>query len=216
MKKKFAMIAIWILLIVLLKHFDLLSLNMSTVKELISEHKNYAYLLFIGLWIFRLFFIIPGTTLMILGGVCFGPFEASLLSTIGLVISETFVYLFSRSFVGNKVKNHFQNRHPELNNLLETYNYKFLALGIICPIAPTDIICFLSASIGIKYSTYMLTIIIANTPLRMLYSFIGISLSESTFGLVFVIVSLVFVFAASIKVWKDLKQKQETELNPAA
>lgn len=92
---------------------------------------------------------------------------------------------------------YLENHYPELNGLLETYNFKFLALGIICPIAPADVIFFLSASIGKKYSTYILSITIAVTPLRVLYSFIGFS--ESSVGVVFVIVSLVVVFIVSIK-----------------
>ena len=206
---KFIIIGIWILFIYILKHFDLLTIDINTVKEFISVNKNYSFLLFIGLWIVRLLFLIPGTTLMILGGVFFGPIEALFLSTVGTVLSETLVYIFSKSFAGKNVKTYLVNRHPELNVLLETYNYKFLALGIINPIGPADVICFLSASVGIKYSTYILTIIIASTPLRILYSYIGISLSESTVGLVFIIVSLVLVFTASIKIWNNFKREKQ-------
>lgn len=212
MKKKFIIIASWIVLVYICKYFGLLSLDMNTFKEFISENENYASLLFIGLWIVRLLFFIPGTTLMILGGVCFGPIEGSLLSTVGIVLSSTLIYVFSRSFAGNKMKKYLENRHPELNDLLETYNYKFLALGIICPIAPADVICFLSASGGIKYSTYILTIIIANTPLRILYSFIGTGLLESTVGLVFALLSLVVVLILTIKIWNTTIRKQKTNL----
>lgn len=125
------------------------------------------------------------------------------------ILSGTLVYLFSRSFTNNKVKRFLDNQYPAFNDLLATYIYKFLALGMICPIAPTDIICFLSASVGIKYSTYILTIIIANTPLRMLYSFVGISLLESKLGKALVIITFVLVATISIKVWTTLKQKPE-------
>lgn len=212
MRKKLTIIVIWILFAYTLKHFDLLSLDMNTLKDFISGNKNNAYLLFIGLWLIRLIFFIPGTTLMILGGVCFQPFDALMLSTVGFVLSETLVYIVSRSFAGNKINKYLENRYPELNDLLETYNYKFLAIGVICPIAPADIICFLSASVGIKFSTYIFTIIIASTPLRILYSFMGGNLHKYTVGLVFVIVSLILVFAASIKIWNSLKQKRKIEL----
>ncbi|MFJ5763743.1 TVP38/TMEM64 family protein [Lysinibacillus sp. NPDC093210] len=212
MRKKLTIIVIWILFAYILKHFDLLSLDMNTLKDFISGNKNNAYLLFIGLWLIRFIFFIPGTTLMILGGVCFQPMEALMLSTVGIVLSETIVYIFSRRYAGNKINKYLENRYPELNDLLETYNYKFLAIGVICPIAPADIICFLSASVGIKFSTYIFTIIIASTPLRILYSFMGGSLHNYTVGLVFVIVSLILVFAASIKIWNSLKQKRKIEL----
>lgn len=177
-----------------------------------KEHENYASLLFLGLWMARLLLFIPGTPLVILGGVCFSPIEGFLLSTAGQVLSGTFVYIFSRSISGDRKNNLLADRHPELNQLLKVYNYRFLALGIVCPIAPTDVICFLSASMGIKYSTYILTILIANIPLRMLYSFVGISLTDSIAGAVLVIGSLVLIFASSIKIWNTLKHKQKTEL----
>ncbi len=208
MTKKLLIIAIWFVFLYILKHFQLLPLNLNALNDLISANKNYAYLLFIGLWIIRLILLIPGTTLMILGGVCFQPIEAFMLSTVGIVLSETFVYILSKSFAGNRLNKYLENRYPDLNNLLETYNYKFLAIGVICPIAPADVICFLSASVGIKYSTYIFTVIIASTPLRILYSYMGSNLHEYTVGLVFVIVSLIFVFAASIKIWNSLKQKR--------
>ncbi len=202
---------IWIVFVFLLKHFELLSLDMTTFEAFITENKNYARILFIGLWIVRLLFLIPGTTLMILGGVCFGPVEGFLLSTVGNGLSASLIYLVSRNVANHKVKKYLDNRYPELNGLLETYNYKFLALGIICPVAPADVICFLSASIGIKYATYILTIVISGIPLRLLYSFAGMSLVESTVGIVLVIVSLVIVFIISIKVWNTMKRMKERQ-----
>lgn len=211
LKKKWIIIAIWILFVYLIKHFDLLSLDLTTFEEFITENRNYAFLLYIGLWIVRLLFLIPGTTLMIMGGVCFGPVEGFLLSTVGNGLSASFIYLVSRNVASHHLRKYLDNRYPELNGLLETYNYKILALGIICPIAPADVICFLSASIGIKYSTYILTIVISGIPLRLLYSFVGMSLIESTVGLVLLIVSFAIIFITSIKVWNTMKQKIEMQ-----
>lgn len=57
MRKKLTIIVIWILFAYTLKHFDLLSLDMNTLKDFISGNKNNAYLLFIGLWLIRLIFL---------------------------------------------------------------------------------------------------------------------------------------------------------------
>lgn len=207
MRKKWTIIVIWILIVFIVKHFDILSLNMSTLHDVVSSHKDYAYLLFIGLWLIRLIALIPGTTFMILGGLCFSPMEAFCLSTAGLLLSETVVYSVSKSFAGEKLHQYFKKRYPDLNDLLQTYNYKFLAIGVICPIAPADGICFLSASVGIKFTTYLLTILIASTPLRILYSYIGNNLHDYSMGLVIVIVSFILLFVTSIKIWNTLKQK---------
>lgn len=211
LKKNLIVIAIWILVVFILKYFNLLSLDMHTLKTLISEYRNYAYIVFIGLWIVRLVFLIPGTMLMILGGICFSPVEAFLLSTVGIALSATLIYIVSRCFASHRIRKHLVDRHPELYSLLETYNYKFLALGIIFPIAPADVICFLSASARIQYITYLLTILIAGAPLRLLYSVIGTSLGDSKVGLAFVIVSFVIVFIVSLKIWNDVKKKQKVQ-----
>ncbi|MDJ1630167.1 hypothetical protein QNN00_00345 [Bacillus velezensis] len=73
-----------------------------------------------------------------------------LLSMAGLFISETLVYLFSRKFASEKTTQLLEDKYPDLKVLLEAYNYKFLALGMICPAAPTDVICFLSAKNRVK------------------------------------------------------------------
>ncbi|MCY8997148.1 hypothetical protein [Bacillus inaquosorum] len=101
-----------------------------------------------------------------------------------------------------------ERKHPELKKLLEAYNYKFLALGMICPIASTDVVCFLSAAVGLKYRVYILTVIITNIPLLIFSSFIVINFSESLVGTVLVIVSFVLISVVSIKMWNSLKQKQ--------
>lgn len=123
----------------------------------------------------------------------------------GIILSETLVYLFSKTVIGTKLSRLLEKKRPELGALLETQNYKFLALGIICPIAPTDAICFLSASLGAKYMRYMLTIIVSNLPLLLLYSLIGTSISESLIGMTAGVVLLGGVTVVSINIWNNLK-----------
>ncbi len=200
----------WFLAIYIAKEYHLLSLDMDDLQGFISENTKYAMLLFIALWIIRLLFFIPGVTLMFLGGVCFDSVVSFILSMAGIFLSETLVYVFSRMFSsGNMIKD-LERKHPELKKLLETYNYKFLALGMICPIAPTDVVCFLSAAVGLKYRVYILTVVITNIPLLIFSSFIVINFSESLAGTVLVIVSFVLISVVSIKMWNSLKQKQNT------
>jgi uncharacterized membrane protein YdjX (TVP38/TMEM64 family) len=212
MKKKVVIVVLWVLAIYILKQNHLLSLDKDALKEFISGNTKYAMLLFIAMWIVRLLIAIPGVTLMVLGGICFNPILGFLLSMVGIVLSETLVYIFSRIFSCEKINQLLERKHLELKILFETYNYKFLALGIICPIAPTDLICFLSATVGLKYSIYILTIIISNIPLMILYSFIGTNLSGSLVGIVLVIISFILIAIVSIKIWNNLKQKQKNEL----
>ena len=130
---------------------------------------------------------------MIIGGICFGPVESIILSTLGIFISETIVYFISKYFSNSKLTHLINRKHPEISDLVKKYDYKFLSLGIICPIAPTDIICFLAASIGIKYIKYIVTVIMSNFPVVVLYSFVGTNINSSIYiiGMIFIFVSLI-------------------------
>ena len=207
MKKKLVIVAIWILSVFILKQNHLLSLNLDALKEFITGNTKYAMLLFVSLWIVRLFAFIPGVTLMILGGICFDPLLGFSLSMAGMIISESLVFVLSKTLSSKKLNQFLEHKNPQLKALLEKYNYKFLALGIICPIAPTDAICFLSAAVGIHYRTYILTIMISNIPVVMLYSFLGITIGESFLGFTLIIISVVIVGVITIKIWKNLKQE---------
>ncbi|MDP4104560.1 MAG: VTT domain-containing protein [Bacillota bacterium] len=165
--------------------------------------------LFLGLWIVRLLFFIPGLTLMILGGICFNPLTGFVLSMTGIILSETLVYVVSKLLPLASLNQFLKRKNSNLGKLLEKYNYKFLALGIICPIAPTDAICYLSAAACLNYKTYIFTIILANIPLMLIYSFVGISVSNSLIGITLVILSLVLIAIISVKVWNNLKGEIE-------
>ncbi|MDZ5471455.1 VTT domain-containing protein [Bacillus sp. 31A1R] len=211
MKKKMVIVFIWILAIYILKKNHLLTLDLTSLQHFISNHTHESILIFVGLWVIRLFILIPGVTLMILGGICFNPLIGFVLSMIGMIVSETIVYLLSKTYFSKYIKVHLERKHPEIMALLDTYNYKFLGLGIICPLAPTDVICFLSASVGLKYWKYLLTVLIANTPMMLLYSFVGTSLNESILGIAFVILSFGVVAIISIKIWYNIKRRVESE-----
>jgi uncharacterized membrane protein YdjX (TVP38/TMEM64 family) len=207
LKKKPVIVAIWVLLVYILKQNHLLSLDLDALKELITTNTKYAMFLFVGLWVIRLLAFIPGVTLMILGGICFDPILGFSLSMVGMIISETLVYFVSKALSSKKFNQFLAHKNPQLEALLDKYNYKLLALGIICPIAPTDAICFLSASVGINYLTYILTIMISNIPIMMLFSFLGITIGESLLGVSLIIVSVAIIGVISIKIWNNLKQK---------
>lgn len=209
MKKKLLILALWVLLIYIVKQNNLLSIDLDTLKQVITENTKYAMLLFLGLWIVRLLFFIPGLSLMVLGGICFNPLTGFVLSMIGIILSETLVYIVSKLLPMASMNQFLKRKNPNLGKLLEKYTYKFLALGIICPIAPTDAICFLAATAGLKYKTYIFTIILANIPLMLIYSFVGISISDSLFGITLVILSLLLIAIVSVRIWNNIKGETE-------
>lgn len=166
-----------------------------------------APVIFIALWIIRLVAFIPGMTLMLLGGIIFSPLEAFILSLIGLVISDSLVFLLGKARLFKGFRNNLNKKYSDILILIQKYDYKFLALGVLCPVAPTDAICYLSSYLGIGYLKYIFTFIIANTPALILYSYLGESFQDSIYNTIFIIVTLLATGLLSLKVWNKLKYK---------
>ena len=163
----------WIIFICFLKVTKLSTIDIKTIKIYIQSEEKYGMLIFILAWSMRIFIFIPGTTFMILGGMCFGLENGFLLSMLGIIINESIIYLESTNLIESRLKSFINKRYPKLNIIMKKHDYKVLALGIICPIVSTDVLCFVFASTGIRYSKYILTVIIASVPVILVYSFIG-------------------------------------------
>ncbi|WP_052406379.1 TVP38/TMEM64 family protein [Clostridium culturomicium] len=166
---------------------------------------------FILLWLIRLVAAIPGVTLTILGGLMYSPAEAVVLSLMGLVLSDSLVFLVGRSGLFKSFREKLTKKHGDVMNLVEKYNYKFLALGVLCPVAPTDAICYFSAYLGIGYFKYISTFILSNLPAVFLYSFIGESFQDSIWNTVFIVLTIIASGLMSLKVWNKLKNNTDVE-----
>lgn len=162
---------------------------------------------FIGLWSIRLIAFIPGVTLMLLGGVIFEPNKAFVLSLLGIVISDAIVFAIAKVKILSGLRKRIENKYPEVISLLEAYNYKILGIGVLCPVAPTDAIVFLSSYMGISFSKFLLVFIGANLPALFLYSYLGQSFDGSIFNTIMIVVTLTITGIFSVKLWNELKFK---------
>ncbi|MCI9302591.1 TVP38/TMEM64 family protein [Clostridium sp.] len=188
---------------------DKVALDFSIEKmQRIIESKKFSELIFISLWYLRLILFIPGVTLMILGGLIFDPSKAFLLSMIGIVLSDILVFLLAKSKLLSGFRNKLENKYKDIIDLIEKYNYKILGIGVLCPVAPTDAIVFLSSYVGMKFSRFLVVFIIANIPALFLYSNLGESFQDSNMNTIFIIITLIISGILSIKLWNNLKRKK--------
>ena len=171
------------------------------------DGKSYSEIIFIAMWSLRLVAFIPGVTLMILGGLIFTPGKAFILSLIGIVLSDTLVYLVAKSKVFEGFRNKMVNKYPDLIELVETYNYKILFVGVLCPVAPTDVLVFLSSYLGMSYRKFLVVFTVANLPALLLYSYLGESFQTSVYNSIFIIITLIASGILTIKLWNELRGK---------
>ena len=184
--------------------FNPIDLSIENLKMIIKG-SNIAYLIFLGIWIIRLIAFIPGVSLMLLGGLIFSPIEALILSLLGLVLSDTLVFILVKMDLFEGIKNKIKKKYKDIYKLVEEENHKILAIGVLCPVAPTDVICYLSSYLGLGYRRFIITFIIANIPAVSLYSFLGDSFSNSIYNTVFIIITLIVTSIITIKKWNKLK-----------
>ena len=186
---------------------DSINLNLDLIKDYLNLNSGYAMLIFVALWVLRLALFIPGVTLMLLGGMSFGPLDGFLLSMLGMVISESLIYAVAKIFTNSRLNKYLDNKHPEISELVEQYNLKFLGLGILCPIAPTDAICFLSASTGINYMKFLLIVIIANVPVILSINYIGIGFKNSIYTATMATLTISLITYYTVRIWNRIKNR---------
>lgn len=211
MKKiqKYLIIVFWILIVYFLYHFGLLDIQ--HIQSVIEENEQYAILLFILLSSIRVLIFLPLLPFMIMGGLLFGGFEAFLYSFIGLFFAETIVYFVAVTFSKTKFVQKQKMKYGHLLPFFERYNDKFLALGILAPFGATEIICFLSATTGIRYWKYIVTVMLVNVPTVLLYSLVGDSYNQSLGGILAMIGLWIFTIGLGsyivYKMKKDMKKE---------
>lgn len=201
-----AIIIVMVLCIFLFNDNINMDFNIESLRVWIENHQ-FVEMLFILLWSLRLVLFIPGVTLMVLGGLIFQSEKAFILSLVGIVLSDTLVFLLAKSKMLGGLRKKISEKYPEIISMIESYSYKILGVGVLCPVAPTDVIVFLSSYVGMKFSKFLLVFITANIPALFLYSYLGESFQGSSMNTIFIIVTLVISGVLSIRLWNDLRRK---------
>ncbi|PLS19077.1 hypothetical protein CVD28_01335 [Bacillus sp. M6-12] len=212
-KKKYIILLIWVLILGLLYINDLLTFDIEQIQGVLEESQPYGMVLFVLLFAIRIFLLLPSLPFMIMGGLLFGGWKGFILSLIGLTISLTFVYFIATVFSESDRVQKIKNKHQKLFPIIERYNQKFLAVGILAPVANTDVVCLLSTFTGISYVRYLITITIVNVPTVLLYSFMGNTYNTSFTGMITVGIFSILNFSVGLyilyKIKKDMKTLKE-------
>ena len=172
------------------------------ITVFLNNYSQYSLLLFLIIATLRIFTFIPCTFFIIIGGMLFSPLEAFILTTIANLLSEIILFFFTKVTIGMNYQNKIIYKYPRIYNLIQKNNVQILALGISSPIVPSDIICFFSVLTGISFKKYVLTIFIADTPIILLYTFLGISMRYSIYVFVVTLIGVILVGYFNFKKWK--------------
>ena len=207
--KKIFIVVIWVGLFIFLYNYNFITTDPVQIKAILESHPAIMIEMFILLSVVRVLFFIPGVVFMVLGGLCFGPVTGFLLSMLSTIISETIVYIIGRYFAVGRIKEYLHKNHSELIQLTDKYGHDFLSLGILCPIAPTDLVCLISSILNLNYKKYLLTVIFANFPMMLLYSYLGSSILDFTSksGVMVLVIGIVLIY--TVVIWLKIKSENK-------
>ncbi|MBP2058041.1 putative membrane protein YdjX (TVP38/TMEM64 family) [Lactobacillus colini] len=118
--------------------------------------------------------IIPGGISLLGGVVFFGPVWGFIYNYVGICIGSIIIFFLARyygkPFILHLVSEETYQKYMKWTKNQRKYNW-FFALCIIAPAAPDDVLCMISGLTEMKFSTYLLIIILGKPWTIAAYSF---------------------------------------------
>lgn len=200
---KIIVLVVWALIVFVFLKYQLYTNGTDKIIQFLNTYKNYAPFLFLIIASLRIFTLIPCTVFIIIGGVLFNPFEAFFLTAAANLISEILLFFFARLTFGMSYQNKIIDKHPKIYNMIKKNSVQILALGVSSPVVPSDVVCFFSVLAEISLIKYVLTIFLADTPVILLYTFLGISIKYSIYVFLVMLVLVIIVNLINFKRWNN-------------
>lgn len=187
MRNKIILFSIFIVLIALIKYFDLDTYftfeNLKSQKEILGSYVKENYVLtiviFILIYIISVAFIIPiATVLTLAGGFLFGSIEGTLFVNIGATIGAGFAFLFARYIFGAKLQEKYSAQLEKFNKELTENKYQYLFSLRFLPIFPFFLVNFLAGLTKVDFKTFIITTSLGIIPGSFVYTYAGSQLSS--------------------------------------
>lgn len=209
--KKVAIVIVWVAMAVFLYKAGLITTDTHKIRRILEGHHHKATIIFLFISVARIIVFIPSAVLIVLGGTIFGPVKGFILSMIALVISESIVFFIGKYYVGEKANGYLYRKHGDIMKLMEKYRDKFLIVGMLCPLAPLDVICFISSMFGYSYRKFVAILVVTHIPFVTLCSLLGESYEKSIINKIVIASLLLVLLYYTSRTWRTFKK----ELNGA-
>lgn len=193
----------WAAILLIFFKYELYNNGTDKIIKFLNTYEEYSVLLFLIIASLRIFTLIPCTVFIIIGGVLFSPLEAFILTAIANLISEILLFFFVKLTFGMSYQKRIIQKYPKIYNMIKENSVKILALGVSSPVVPTDVVCFFSVLTEITLIKYILTIFIADTPIILLYTFLGVSIKYSIYVFIVMLIVLILANLINFKKWNS-------------
>jgi len=133
-----------------------------------------AYGLYLLLGSIRGLTLVPSAGLMLLAIPFFPPAPLFALTVLGILISSTSIYYFSRSL---HLAEYFERKHKAkiegMRSLLQKNPTAIVVVWSFFPLAPTDLICYLCGVLRIRFDRFILGVLVGEGAICAIYVFVG-------------------------------------------
>lgn len=207
LKKKYKailLIMIWAVTFICLYKAGLLTTDMDKTRNIITGDPAVSMITFVVISTLRVIFFIPQTVFIFIGSMLFGPYSGFMLSFVSLILSQSIMYVVGRYFNSSILSDNFMQKNGYLIDTLKEYSYKILALGIVCPVTPSDLITASAGLIKLNYKKCILVTAIADAPMIFLYGFLGTGFKDSNFLKVLSLILIVFISYYAFLIWNKI------------
>ncbi len=206
---KIFIVIMYIFLLVFLYKMGFLTTDVNKLKEVVLRNPNLIITTFMLLSTLRVFIFIPNTVFCILSGLIFTPLKALILSTIGTIASLSIIFYIGKSFISKNIKKFVLKKYPYMESMLDQYGAKLFTVGLLCPIAPGDLLCLLLSTLNISFSRYLKIIIFTHVPWIILFTLVGNSVNHSFIGTLLLSVSILSATVYSFYFWNKIKNSSK-------
>ena len=146
--------------------------DISFLQRFIDDHR----LMVISVYLVILTLIgltfIPSTPFAIAGVLLFPPAQAYLINLVGIVTSSAIVYYFTQYLRLNKwIEAKYPEKIIKIRNALNKKELPIIAGWSFFPVVPTDLIIYVSSTLGIPYWKCLAGILIGEGTLNAFYIF---------------------------------------------
>jgi len=118
--------------------------------------------------------LVPSAGLMLLAIPFFAPIPLFVLTLLGILISSTSIYYFSRSL---HLAEYFEIKHKAkiegVRTILQKNPTAIVILWSFFPLAPTDLICYLCGVMRIRFDRFILGVLVGEGAICAIYIFLG-------------------------------------------
>jgi len=146
--------------------------DISFLQNFVYDHRFMVISIYLAILTLIGLTFIPSTPFAIAGVLLFPPAEAYILNLIGIVTSSAIVYYFTQYLRLNKwIESRYPAKIVKIRNALDNKVLPIIAGWSFFPVVPTDLIIYVSSTLGIPYWKCLVGIIIGEGTLNAFYIF---------------------------------------------